>query len=128
MFRADAARRAAETRLRNDARRDQKKRKATDEVDSERDARGKPTLSQKRLGAQPFAQARKTATHEDEGMRAWTNLKDRTWNCCLRVNDAEPPRTGQSVKLFETETGDSKTYHILEVVKVSKRIYTVFLM
>lgn len=74
-YRSRVALRAAATRIRRE--RERTEPRPSDEVDDEREARGQPTLRAQRGGLPPATQAKKLATHVQDGSKnAWVATDD----------------------------------------------------
>lgn len=123
-YRSRVALRAAATRIRRE--RDRAPARSSDEVDDERESKGKPTLREQRCGLPPATQAKKLATHtQEDSKNSWVATDD-PHVYGVRVSRVEPPiQVGDPVRLVCKATGAVVHSRVTEVQGLTSTYFTV---
>lgn len=126
LYRQRAAQRGAKLRARRAQYRPGKPRKTAEQREAEREARGEPTLRERRGNLPTYSKIRGMLTHTDAFGRGYY-VADDAFGVVLTKEDHEPPVNGERVTLksLEEEFARPVVFALYSIDRVGKKMFSV---
>lgn len=126
LYRQRAAQRGAKLRARRAAYRPEKPRKTAEQREAEREARGEPTLRERRGNLPSYAKIRSILTHTDALGRGYY-VADDAFGVVLTKDEHVPPANGElvSLKSLEDEHARPVVFALYSIGRVGKKLFSV---
>jgi hypothetical protein len=126
LYRQRAAQRGAKLRARRAQYRPEKPRKSAEQREAEREARGAPTLRERRGNLPSYTKIRSMLTHIDTFGRGYY-VADDAFGLVLTKETHEPPENGEivSLKSLEDEHERPVVVALYSIERVGKKMFSV---
>lgn len=126
LYRQRAAQRGAKLRARRAQYRPEKPRKSAEQREAEREARGAPTLRERRGNLPSYTKIRSMLTHIDTLGRGYY-VADDAFGVVLTKDEHVPPVNGElvSLKSLEDELARPIVFALYSIERVGKKLFSV---
>jgi exonuclease VII large subunit len=126
LYRQRAAQRGAKLRARRAQYRPEKPRKSAEQREAEREARGAPTLRERRGNLPSYTKIRSMLTHIDTLGRGYY-VADDAFGVVLTKDEHVPPANGElvSLKSLEDEHARPVVFALYSIERVGKKLFNI---